>query len=62
MLINTTEAAERLKLHRSRIIALIRSGRLPAQKIGRDWLILAKDLKLVKIRKPGNPNFRKIKS
>ena len=55
MLIGTKEAAERLEISQQRIQALIKGDRLPAQKVGRDWLIEEKDLELVKNRKPGRP-------
>ena len=54
-LIGTKEAAERLEITQKRIQALIKSGRLPANKVGRDWLIKEKDLELVRERKPGRP-------
>ncbi|MFP5264820.1 MAG: excisionase family DNA-binding protein [Blastocatellia bacterium] len=54
-LITTSEAAERLGVTIRRIQALITDGRLPAQKVGRDYLIKDEDLKLVTDRKPGRP-------
>ena len=54
-LLTTQEAADRLGVHRSRIHALIQSGRLPAQKFGNVYTIKAGDLKLVAERKPGRP-------
>jgi excisionase family DNA binding protein len=54
-LITTSEAAERLGVTIRRIQALITDGRLPAQKVGRDYLIKEEDLKLVIDRKPGRP-------
>jgi len=54
-LLSTKEAAEELSLSQNRVIALIAAGRLPAQKIGRDYVIQEKDLKLVSERKPGRP-------
>jgi hypothetical protein len=38
-----------------RIHQLINEGRLPAQKLGRDYVINEQDLKLVENRKPGRP-------
>lgn len=38
-----------------RIHQLISEGRLPAEKIGRDYLIQEVDLKLVEDRKTGRP-------
>jgi excisionase family DNA binding protein len=52
-LLGTPEVAERLGVTVARVQALIWAGRLPAQKIGRDYVIQEKDLKLVKNRKPG---------
>jgi len=44
----TIEAAERLGVSARRVRAMIISGRLPAEKKGRDYFIDSKDLKLVK--------------
>ena len=54
-LISTSEAAERLGVHITRVQVLIREGRLPAQKIGRTYVVDEDDLKLVEDRKPGRP-------
>lgn len=53
-LITTAEAAERLGVVRSRVLALIAEGRLPATKLGRDWVIQAEDLARVA---PGESGF-----
>ena len=58
-LITTSEAAERLGVHRTRIQVLIRTGRLPATKYGKAYLINEKDLALVADRKPGRPPAKK---
>jgi excisionase family DNA binding protein len=54
-LLTTPEAAERLGITVARVQQLIWKGRLPAQKIGRDYVISEDDLKLVAERKPGRP-------
>jgi len=54
-LLTTTEAAARLGLSTDRVRVLIRSGRLPAQLVGRDYLIKTADLQAVAERKPGRP-------
>jgi excisionase family DNA binding protein len=54
-LISSAEAAERLGVHITRVQVLIREGRLPAQKIGRTYVVNEDDLKLVGDRKPGRP-------
>jgi excisionase family DNA binding protein len=54
-LVGTKEASERLGISQQRVQALIKSGQLPAEKVGRDWLIKADDLALVSERKPGRP-------
>jgi excisionase family DNA binding protein len=51
--LTTKEAAERLGVGMRWVQALITSGRLPARKVGRDYLINEKDLKLVEGLKPG---------
>jgi len=54
-LIGTAVAAQRLGVSQDRVRALIKAGRLPATKLGRDYFIDPKDLTLVKNRKPGRP-------
>ena len=54
-LLTTKEVAELLDVSMRQVQALITKGRLPAQKIGRDYLSLEKDLKLVENRKVGRP-------
>ena len=54
-LISTKEAAEKLGLSIRRVQALITDGRLPAQKIGNSYVVIEKDLQLVKDRTPGRP-------
>lgn len=55
-MLTTLEAADRLNLSRSRVLALIAQGQLPAQKFGRDWMIEESDIELVKVRRPiGRP-------
>jgi excisionase family DNA binding protein len=53
--LTTKQVADKLGVTIRRIQALVTSGRLPAQKIGRDYLIREKDLKLVEDRKVGRP-------
>ncbi len=43
-ILSTAQAAQRLKVTRWWILGLIRQGRLPATKFGRDWMIRADDL------------------
>ena len=57
-LISTPEAAERLGVTVARVQHLIWAGRLPAQKVGRDYVIQEDDLKLVENRKIGRPPQR----
>jgi excisionase family DNA binding protein len=54
-LISSAEAAKILGVHITRVQVLIREGRLPAQKIGRTYVVDEADLKLVQDRKPGRP-------
>lgn len=53
--LTTAQAAEKLGVNASRIRQLIIEGRLPAEKLGRDWLIDEKALDQVRDRKPGRP-------
>lgn len=48
-------AAAELSVSVRRVQALIASGRLAAQKHGRDWIIEAAALDAVRERKPGKP-------
>lgn len=43
-LLTTVQAAERLGINRTRVGVLIREGRLPALRVGRDWLLKAVDV------------------
>jgi excisionase family DNA binding protein len=54
-LLGTKEASERLAISQQRIQALIKIGRLPAEKVGRDWLIKEADLERVRNRQIGRP-------
>src|SRR5262245_33108786 len=54
-LLTTEESADRLGITKRRVQAMIRSGRLLAEKMGRDWFIREEDLALVADRKPGRP-------
>jgi excisionase family DNA binding protein len=54
-LLTTGQAAVRLGVSERRVRAMIKAGRLPSQRIGRDHLIREEDLKLVADRKPGRP-------
>ncbi len=48
--ITTKEAADKLGVKVRQIQNLIKQGRLPARKFGRDWVINEEDLLLVKDR------------
>jgi excisionase family DNA binding protein len=54
-LLSTLEAAAALGVTVARVQQMIWAGRLPAQKVGRDYVIDEDDLKLVKDRKTGRP-------
>jgi excisionase family DNA binding protein len=54
-ILNTATAAEKLNVSAIRVRQLIRDGRLPAQKVGRDYIIQEKDLALVSHRQTGRP-------
>ena len=54
-LITSKEASEELGVSVRRVLALINAGKLPAKKLGRDWVIRKSDLRLVRVRKPGRP-------
>lgn len=54
-LLSVTEAAERLGVIRQRVFQLIQSGRLPAVKVGSQYVIKESDLQLVEDRPTGRP-------
>ena len=54
-LVTVTEAALELGISARRVRAIIQAGRLPAQMMGRTWVIKEKDLEKVRDRKPGRP-------
>ena len=54
-LITSKEASEELGVSVRRVVALINAGKLPAKKLGRDWVIRRSDLEFVRVRKPGRP-------
>lgn len=53
--LTTKETAERLGVTVRRVNDLIMSGRLPATRFGRAYMIKESDLKLVENRSPGRP-------
>jgi excisionase family DNA binding protein len=55
MRLTTAQAAERLGVTTRRVQQLIKSGRLPAEKFGRDFAIEESDLEAVKDRPTGYP-------
>jgi excisionase family DNA binding protein len=60
-LLTTRQAAERLGISIPRVHQLINEGRLPAEKVGRDYVIREEDLKLVEDRpKAGRPPKAKL--
>ncbi len=60
--LTTKEVAERLGVTVPRVHALIRTGRLPAEKRGRDVFINVSDLALVADRKVGRPPKAKVEA
>jgi excisionase family DNA binding protein len=57
--LTTKEVAKRLGVKIRMVQVLIQTGRLPASKFGRDYMIKEADLKLVKDRKVGRPKKKK---
>ena len=55
--LTTKEVAGKLGVSLRRVQAMIESGRLPATKFGRDYMIKESDLKLVENRKVGRPKM-----
>jgi excisionase family DNA binding protein len=59
--IGTDEAAARIGVSVRRLTAMIRTGIVPAQKIGRTWVLSESDVIRISNleRKPGRPRKRK---
>ena len=55
-LLTTKEVAGRLGVTVTRVQQMIVAGRLPAEKLGRDYFIEEGNLRLVEDRKPGRPS------
>lgn len=55
--LSVSDAAEKLDLSTDRVRVLIREGRLPAQRVGREYAILEPDLRWFASldRSPGRP-------
>jgi excisionase family DNA binding protein len=53
--LTTKQAADKLGVSPARVRQLVLSGQLPAEKFGRDIVIKASDLTLVKDRPMGRP-------
>jgi excisionase family DNA binding protein len=53
--ISTPKAGVELGVSASRVQILIRTGRLPALKVGKTWIIRRSDLDLVRDRPTGRP-------
>ncbi len=60
-LLSVAETAVRLGVTRARVNQLINDKRLPAQRIGRSFVIREEDLSLVENRKTGRPSKPKSK-
>ena len=54
-ILTTEEAAKKLGISARRVRALIESGALPAQLLGKTWIIQSDDLAKVKHRPTGRP-------
>lgn len=54
-MITTTQAARKLGVSERRVRALIKGGRIKANRFGRVWAILEESLEAVKYRKSGRP-------
>lgn len=52
--LTTQQVGKILNVTPQRVLALIRAGRLPASKVGRDWLITRQDLEKFEKRPQGN--------
>ena len=60
-LLTTKEAGKQLGISPLRVFQLIKAGRLPAIKLGRDWIISKDDLGKVANRRPGRPKGKPLR-
>lgn len=59
-MLTTKEAAEKLGVSLRRVQQMIEEKTLPAQKVGRDYIVMEKDLENVTVYgKPGRPKKNK---
>jgi excisionase family DNA binding protein len=56
--LSTQQAAERLKVSRRRVQALIEEKRLPAVKVGRSYIVRAEDVAKLQLQPQGWPKGR----
>jgi excisionase family DNA binding protein len=61
-LLTTKDVAARLGVTVTRVQQLIVEGKLPAEKMGRDYFIKEADLKLVTDRKRGRPTKAEVEA
>lgn len=54
-MLTTTQAAKFLSVSVRRVQAMVKAGRLPATRLGRDWGIQEADLVKIGPRKSGRP-------
>lgn len=54
-LLSTEDAAAQLHRSPGRVLQLIWDGKLPAQMVGKNWIIIESDLKFVRDIKRGRP-------
>lgn len=57
-MLTTNQVSERLGITAERVRQLIRKGRVPSQKAGRDYFIKESDLGLLMHRKTGRPPMK----
>jgi excisionase family DNA binding protein len=57
-LLTTAQAAPRLGCSIPQVKAMCQEGKLPARKVGRDWVIRVADLDGITVAKPGWPAGR----
>ncbi|HSZ54405.1 MAG TPA: helix-turn-helix domain-containing protein [Tepidisphaeraceae bacterium] len=58
-LLTVTQVAEKLGVSRSRVLFLVREGRVPGEKLGSQYVIKPADLAKVRVLKPGRPKKAK---
>lgn len=57
-LLNTQGVADLMGVTRQMVLKMIKSGKLPAEKFGREWMLQRRDVECLPARQRGRPALR----